>query len=118
MPLETSFRAVAADTAVITLTGALTLGTSLKTADMQIQTAIRQGAYRLVVEMSGVPYLDSAGLGALVYTAGLAQEHGGALRLAGVTEKVAALLRMTKVDPLLPMDPDEQTALDALAATA
>ena len=114
MLLQTSFRLVSADTAVITLTGALTLGTSLKTADMQIHTAIEKGAHWLVLEMSGVPYLDSAGLGALVHAAGLAQERGGTLRLAGVTEKVASLLRLTRVDTLLPIDADETSALAAL----
>ena len=114
MLLQTSFRQVAADTAVITLTGPLTLGTSLKTADMQIHTAIEKGAHRLVLEMSGVPFIDSAGLGALVHAAGVTQERGGALRLAGITERVASLLRLTRVDTLLPTDADEESALTAL----
>lgn len=114
MLLQTSIRTVTADTAVITLTGPLTLGTSLKTADMQIQSAITRGALRLVLEMSGVPYIDSAGLGSLVHASGVVGERGGALRLAGVTDRVASLLRMTKVDTLLPMDADEATALAAL----
>ena len=114
MLLQTSIRTVTPDTAVITLTGPLTLGTSLKTADMQIQSAIAKGAHRLVLEMSGVPYMDSAGLGSLVHASGVVQERGGVLRLAGVTDKVATLLRMTKVDSLLPMDADEAAALAAL----
>ena len=114
MLLQTSIRSIGTDTAVITLTGALTLGTSLKTADMQIHTAIEKGAHRLVIEMSGVPFIDSAGLGSLVHASGVVQERGGTLRLAGVTDRVATLLRMTRVDTLLPMDPDEATALSAL----
>ena len=114
MLLETSFRYIADDTAVITLTGALTLGTSLKTADTQIQTAIDRGVRWLVLEMSGVPYIDSAGLGALVHTAGLARQHGGAVRLSGVHERVVALLRMAHVDTMLPMDENQEIALAAM----
>ncbi len=114
MILQITKRIVGADTAVITLSGALTLGTSLKTADMQIQDVLDGGLHRLVLEMSGVPYLDSAGLGLLVHAAGLSAERGGALRLAAVTERVASLLRLTHVDTLLPTDANEAEALAAL----
>ncbi len=83
---------------------------------MQIHTALANGAHRLVLEMSGVPYIDSAGLGSLAHASGVAQERGGTLRLAGVTDKVAALLRLTRVDTLLPMDADEAAAPAALSS--
>lgn len=111
MLLQSSIRSVSPDIAVITLHGALTLGTSLKTVDMQIQNTIDAGAHRLVVDMSGVSYMDSAGLGALIHAAGLAREQGGGLRLSGVTPRIASMLEMTRVNSLLPMDPDESTSL-------
>ena len=114
MLTQASIRSVNADTAVITLSGPLTLGTSLKTADMQIHNAIDRGVHRLVLEMSGVPYIDSAGLGALVHAFGMAKERGGSLRLCGVSERIVSLLRTTQVDSILPISADEQTALAAL----
>ena len=115
MLLQSSTRTVNEKTAVVTFTGPLTLGTSLKTADMQLENAIEAGTCWLVLEMSGVPYIDSAGLGLLVHASGLAREHGGDLRLSGVSDRVLQLLRMTHVESLLHIDPDEGSALAAFA---
>ena len=114
MSLELSIRPIPPQTAVVTFTGPLTLGTNLKTADARLQTAIEGGSVRLVLDLSGVPYMDSAGLGTLVHASGLVRERGGALRLAGVTERVAALLRMTLTDTFLPIDTDVDAGLTGL----
>ncbi len=114
MGFEVSIRKVKPDTAVVTMSGPLTLGTNLKIADAQIQEAIRGGAVRLVLDMSGVPYMDSAGLGALVMMHGLAKSQGGVVRLAGASERVASLLTMTSMDSLMAMDADVDASVAAL----
>jgi len=101
--------------AVARFNGALTLGTSLHAADAQLQKAIRDGSAKVVLDMAGVPYMDSAGLGALVQASGLAREHGGELRLCGTSQRVADLIKMTRTDALLPMDADVDASLKALA---
>jgi anti-anti-sigma factor len=103
------------DLAVVRFTGALTLGTSLHAVDAQLQKTIRDGAARVVLDMAGVPYMDSAGLGTLVQAAGIAKQQGGDLRLCAVAERVAELIRMTRTDALLPMDADVDASLAALA---
>ena len=100
--------------AVARFTGALTLGTSLHAADAHLQKTIRDGAAKVVLDMAGVPYMDSAGLGTLVQASGLAKQQGGELRLCGVSERVAELIRMTRTDGLLPMDADVDASLKAL----
>jgi anti-anti-sigma factor len=102
------------DVAVVRFTGALTLGTSLHAADAQVQKTIKDGAAKMVLDMAGVPYMDSAGLGALVQASGIAQQQGGELRLCGATERVAELIKMTRTDGLLPMDADLDASLKAL----
>ena len=101
--------------AVVRFTGPLTLGTSLHAADAQLQKTIKDGAGKVVLDMAGVPYMDSAGLGALVQASGLARQHGGDLRLCGVSHRVAELIKMTRTDSLLPMDADGDASLKALA---
>jgi anti-sigma B factor antagonist len=103
------------DIAVVSFSGALTLGTSLFTADSRLQQAIREGYPRLVLNMAEVPYVDSAGLGVLVQTSGLARERGGTVRMCGVSERVAALIKMTRTAALLPMDADVDASMAALA---
>jgi anti-sigma B factor antagonist len=114
MSLEISLRYVDAKTVVVTLVGALTLGTGLKTADQQIQTAIEQGASRMAIDMSGVPYSDSAGLGVLIHTFGLTRKNQGALRLAAASERMVSMLTLTRMDTLLPLDPTVEASLAAL----
>jgi anti-anti-sigma factor len=100
--------------AVVRFTGPLTLGTSLHAVDAQLQKTIKDGAARVVLDMAAVPYMDSAGLGALVQASGMARQQGGELRLCGVSERVAELIKMTRTDGLLPMDADVDASLTAL----
>lgn len=99
---------------LVRFTGALTLGTSLHAADAQLQKTIQDGAAKVVVDMAGVPYMDSAGLGTLVQASGMAKQQDGELRLCGVSDRVAELIRMTRTDALLPMDADVDASLKAL----
>ncbi len=101
-------------TAVATLTGPLALGTGLKIADTQLQKLIEGGVSKLVLDLSGVPYSDSAGLGTMVHTYGLLQARNGSLRLCGVSERLAAMLKMTRTDAFLPADADVEASLAAL----
>ena len=114
MPVEAHIKQVNPSTALITFTGALTLGTTLKMTDSQIQSLLAQNVSRLVLDMTGVPYVDSAGLGLLVHTYGLTQEKGGKMRLCGVSDRVISLLKMTHTQEFLPIDPNAEASLSAL----
>jgi anti-sigma B factor antagonist len=114
MSLDVSIKHISADTAVVTLTGALSLGTQLKIADTQIQNLVAGGVTKLVLDLTAVPYSDSAGLGTLIHVYGLLQERQGSIRLCGVSNRVASLLRMTKTDVLLPADPSVEDSLSAI----
>jgi stage II sporulation protein AA (anti-sigma F factor antagonist) len=101
--------------AVARFTGAITLGSSLHAADAQLQKTIREGAAKIVLDMTEVPYMDSAGLGVLVQASGMAKQQGGDLRLCGVSERVAELIKMTRTGALLPVDADVEASLKELA---
>jgi anti-sigma B factor antagonist len=118
MTLQTSIERIHADTAVVTLVGSLTLGMNFKMADGQIQGLIEEGVSRMVLDLTEVPYMDSAGLGTLVHTNGLVLRGGGMLRLCGVGDRVAALLKLTKMDAVLSVDPDAGASLAALGVSA
>ncbi len=107
-------RYIDAATVVVTLVGALTLGTGLKTADQQIQTAIEEGVSKLAIDMTGVPYSDSAGLGVLIHTFGLTRLKQGALRLSGPSQRMLSMLNLTRMDTLLPIDPSVEASLAAM----
>jgi anti-anti-sigma factor len=91
-----------------------TLSTSLKIADSQIQSAIEDGASKMVIDLTDVEYVDSAGLGMLMYAYGMPNEKQGSLRLCGVTARVMSLLQMTKTDMFLSIDKSLDESLAAL----
>jgi anti-sigma B factor antagonist len=54
----------------------------------------------LVIDMTAVPYIDSAGIGALVGVQVNRQKDGRTLLLVGVTDRVRTALQVTKVESL------------------
>lgn len=114
MHLDIDTRQIDEESAVVTIAGQLTLGTSLKIADTNLQALIAKGVIRIVLDLSGVPFMDSAGLGALVHTYGLTQEKNGTLRLCGLQPRVANMLKMTRTDQLIPVDADSDASIAAL----
>ncbi len=115
MLLTATIEKLQEEAAVVTFSGALTLGTSLKFADSQVQEAISQGVSRLVFDLSSVDYVDSAGLGMIVYIYGLLSQKNGVFRLCGVSPRVLSLLRLTKTDTLFAIDGCREDSLAALA---
>jgi anti-anti-sigma factor len=97
---------------VFSLKGPLTL-----TTFFPFQAAMRQEtAPTVIVEMSGVPYVDSAGLGVLVNSFVSCEKHGRHFLLAGVPKRVKDLLAMTKVSQLFPDYATWEDALNRKAA--
>jgi anti-sigma B factor antagonist len=66
------------------------------------QDAMRkENVPELIIDFSGVPYIDSAGLGALVSTYVGTQKAMRKLAFTGMNTQVKALMEMTHVDTLL-----------------
>lgn len=79
---------------VLRLTGPLVI-----TSFFEFQTLVREDkSATLALDFSGVPYIDSAGIGALVGAYVSRQKDGRVLMLVGVTPRVRTALKVTKVD--------------------
>jgi len=82
----------------------------------EFQDAVRkQQAKGLILDLGGVPYMDSAGLGAILGAYVSCQRNGRKFALAGVTRRVLTLLEVTKVDTLVPRFDTLEAAGTALA---
>lgn len=68
---------------------------------------------RLILNLSGVTYIDSGGLGTLVGLYTTAQTAGGALKLASLTQRVGDLLQVTKLVTIFEVYDSEEQALDS-----
>jgi anti-anti-sigma factor len=65
----------------------------------------------VIIELSGVTYLSSLGMGALLRFQNDVKEAGGTLRLAGLMDMVAALLRRCRLDHAFHIYPDVASAI-------
>ena len=94
------------DTTILRLQGPLTLQTLF-----DFQNAIRQPDIGdTIIDLTAVPYIDSAGLGAILSHWAHTQRIGVKFATVGISERVQVLLEMTGVNKLLPSFP---TAADA-----
>lgn len=66
-----------------------------------VATALAAGRARIVVDLAGVAFMDSSGLGALVGSLKAARQAQGDLRLARPSAQVASVLRLTNLDRVL-----------------
>jgi anti-anti-sigma factor len=97
------------DVTILLLKGPLTLQ---NTFDFQQELARHKPAI-LIIDLTESPYMDSAGLGLLMNGYVSAEKNGRTLLLAGASERIQALLQMTKVHLILKNYP---TAADAEAS--
>jgi len=79
---------------VLRLSGPLTISTLF-----EFQTLVRtNSSASLVIDFTNVPYVDSAGVGALVGAYVRHQKEGHSVTLAGVNDRVRGTLQVTQVD--------------------
>jgi anti-sigma B factor antagonist len=114
MSLEVAIEKLDGNTAVVTVSGPLSLGTKLKVLDAQLQQLASDGVSRMILDLTDCPYMDSSGLGILVYTRALLHNSNGVLRLCGVNDRISTLLKLTKTDALLAWDGDRTASIAAL----
>jgi anti-sigma B factor antagonist len=108
---------MAGDVAIVKVTGDITLskGGDARLKD-KVQSLLQQGRKQLLVDLSGVSYMDSAGLGELVQAYATTKNRGGALKLLNVTKRLRDLLVVTKLLTVFDTFDDEASALASFTA--
>jgi len=91
------------DTLVVGVPGSLIVQNRQELKQL-VWDELENGAKNFLIDFSRTGYIDSAGLGALVSLRKKVREQGGELRLANLNDDLKQLLRLTKVDTLLPRD--------------
>ena len=82
---------------VLVLAGRVTLGEGSGLLRAKLKESLAQGKTRLVLDLSEVGYIDSAGLGTLVAGFTSAQNQGASLKLASLTKRFHETLSITKL---------------------
>ena len=71
------------------------------------------GSPRIVVNLNGVHYVDSEGLGVLVGLSVSARNRGGELKLVSPSQRVSDLLRRTRLDTIISVYRNDKEAVAA-----
>jgi anti-sigma B factor antagonist len=85
------------DVTVLDLKGKMTLGEGDELLKDKINSLLAAGKKRLLLNLEGVPYIDSAGLGEVVRTYTTVSRQGGSLKLLNLTKRIEDLLAITKL---------------------
>jgi anti-sigma B factor antagonist len=97
--------------AVVTITGKMTLGSRMREVEAKLDDLASHGTRLLVLDMAGVEYVDSAGLGVLMLLYGRMKTLQGRFALVAPNANVMKLLQLTSTDKILGVFPDRAAAL-------
>jgi anti-sigma B factor antagonist len=106
----------AAGTEIFLITGPITLPNIF-----ELQAELRRSELPRIsiLDMSAVPYMDSAGMGAVINYYTHCERLGTRMVVAGVSKRVSELFRMTRVDTVIPMaSTADEAERDLYAAAA
>ncbi len=87
-------------TLIVRLAGPLTL---INIFDLQTQLRAAKATSVTILDLTGVPYMDSAGMGVVVNYHVHCQNLGGRLIAVGVSPRIMELFKITKVDSVIRM---------------
>ena len=76
-----------------------------------LNSMIEKKPQRLVVDLSDVTYIDSAGLAALIGAMQKVEGYGGKFLLAGLQETVRSIFEISRLDQVFQIFPDADAAL-------
>jgi len=98
---------------IVKFHGRLTAGKEATALREKIAELIAAGAPNVVLDLKGVDYIDSTGLGALVMAATSMRKAGGNLKLLNLNRRNIELLVMTKLATVFEIFSDEQDAVNS-----
>lgn len=101
---------------VVDLSGKLTVGEPVLVLRETIRTQLNGGSRKFVLNLGGVSYIDSSGLGELVAVYTSVRNKGGDVKLLHLTTKAKDLLQMTKLLTVFDAYEDETKAVAALSS--
>jgi anti-sigma B factor antagonist len=88
---------VVGNVTILDLKGKITLGEGDEALKDKINSLALQERKQILLNLGGVPYIDSAGLGEVVRTYTTISRQGGQLKLVNLTKRITDLLSITKL---------------------
>lgn len=80
----------------------------------RIDDLVQNGRLQIVVDLKQVPYVDSSDIGRIIRAHLSVRQAGGRVRLCNLTERVLAVLKLTRLDTILDLYQNEEEAMAAI----
>jgi anti-sigma B factor antagonist len=106
MSLKIDSREVAHVT-ILDIEGRIILGDEIHDLRDAIRNLIQQDKKKIILNLAGVDYIDSSGVGELVSSYTTVRNAGGELKLLNLTQKVQDVLYVTKLYTVFDIKDDE-----------
>jgi len=115
MLLQIEEKQMAPDITVVALTGKLALGRESQRIETLVDELAKRGPIKVMLDMSKIDYIDSAGIGLVALASGKLKEVGGRVIVVAPEGKVLQLLNITQIDTIVTVCPTAEKAAAAFA---
>ncbi|MBA3442021.1 MAG: STAS domain-containing protein [Pyrinomonadaceae bacterium] len=103
----------AGDVTVLDLDGKITIGEGSVALRSAVRRLVEENKKKILLNLAGVGYVDSSGIGELVSSFSSVSREGGQLKLLNLTQKIQDLLAITKLLTVFDVYEDESSAVSA-----
>ena len=103
----------AGDVAVLDMSGKITIGEGSVALRSAIRRLLEEGKKKILLNLAGVGYIDSSGIGELVSSYTTIGKEEGQLKLLNLTQKLQDLLAITKLLTVFDVYDNESDALNS-----
>ena len=97
--------------AILDIDGRIVLGKETETLRGAVRELVGKGKHKIILNLAGVDYIDSSGVGELVASFTAVRNSGGELKLLNLTQKVQDVLNVTKLYTVFDIKDDEFKAV-------
>lgn len=110
---ESNFSIKIREAGAVTLLGVSGRLTSFEIGALRdsISRLLKQGRRDIVLNLSGLKYLDSSGIGELARVYVMVVKQSGQMKVVGLSSKIEEVLKITQLYQVFPEFPDEEAAL-------
>ena len=103
----------AGDITVLDMDGRITIGEGSVALRSAVRRLLEEGKKNILLNLAGVGYIDSSGIGELVSSFTAVKKEGGILKLLNLTQKIQDLLAITKLLTVFDVFENEGDALSS-----
>jgi anti-sigma B factor antagonist len=103
----------AGDVIVLDMDGKVTIGEGSVALRSAIRRLLEEGKKKILLNLAGVGYIDSSGIGELVSSYTAINKENGQLKLLNLTQKLQDLLAITKLLTVFDVYENESDALNS-----